>query len=294
MATTSMEVRKASMACRSYRADVAAVRILGIDFTSAPRRAKPITVAHGHLRGSVLKIDAIENIETFTAFEDVLRRRGPWIGGFDFPFGLPREAVEGLGWPTNWRKLTQHCFNLGKPEFKRQLDRYRESRDYGNRYATRRGDKVSHAHPAVKLVNPPVGLMFFEGAPRLAAAKLTIPCLSAGDPARVALEAYPGFLVRSGLGIKDSYKNDQRGKQTTAHEETRQRIVRALKAGAPHGIHAHLNPKFEHQVVADGSGDQLDAVICAIQASWGQTQGAPRYGLPPNVDPVEGWIVTAR
>jgi hypothetical protein len=273
---------------------VAAVRILGIDFTSAPRRAKPIVVAEGLILRNEVQITGLEKLESFEAFETLLRSAGPWIGGFDFPFGLPREAVEGLGWPTNWRKLTQHCVALGKPEFKRQLDRYRESRDYGNRYATRRGDKVSHAHPAVKLVNPPVGLMFFEGAPRLAAANLTIPCLSAGDPSRVALEAYPGFLVRNGLGIKDSYKNDQRKKQTTEHKATRQRIVRALKAGAPYGIHAQLNSKIEHQVIADGSGDHLDAVICAIQASWGQMQGAPRYGLPPNVDPLEGWIVTAR
>ena len=39
------------------------------------------------------------------------------------------------------------------------------------------------------------------------------------------------------------------------------------------------------------SGDTLDAVLCLLQAAWARTQ--PRWGLPPDVDPLEGWIVSA-
>jgi len=270
------------------------VKILGVDFTSAPRRAKPITVAVGLLSNSGLKIQEIESLESFNEFESFLRRPGPWIGGFDFPFGLPREAVEALKWPTAWSDMTRHCAALGKPEFKRLLDAYRETRLPGNRYATRRGDAASGAHPAVKLVNPPVGLMFFEGAPRLAAAGLTVPCLSAGDPDRVALEAYPGLLIRKHLGIAAPYKNDSRVKQTAAHEAVRKQVVRALKAGKPHGIGLRLAEPVEQRMLGDPSGDSLDAAVCALQASWGLQCGAPRYGLPEGVDSIEGWIVTAR
>ncbi|HEX7384671.1 MAG TPA: DUF429 domain-containing protein, partial [Burkholderiaceae bacterium] len=66
------------------------MRVLGVDFTSAPRRAKPITVAHGELRAGTLRLARLEGLESFEAFEAFLRRPGPWIGGFDFPFGLPR------------------------------------------------------------------------------------------------------------------------------------------------------------------------------------------------------------
>jgi hypothetical protein len=270
------------------------VKVLGVDFTSAPRRAKPITVAHGFFDKNLLHIEKIEELENFRDFEALLRRPGPWIGGFDFPFGLPREAVEALKWPTAWSAMTRHCSGLGKPEFKKLLDRYRESRVPGKRYATRRGDAVSGAHPAVKLVNPPVGLMFFEGAPRLAAAGLTVPCLCDGDPARIALEAYPGLLVRKHLGIRVPYKNDSRGKQTVAHRAVRRKIGRAIKSGEPHGIEVKLADAIERRMVDDPSGDSLDAVICALQASCGQQYGSPRYGLPPDVDPIEGWIVTAR
>jgi acyl-CoA synthetase (AMP-forming)/AMP-acid ligase II len=41
----------------------------------------------------------------------------------------------------------------------------------------------------------------------------------------------------------------------------------------------------------DASGDRLDAVLCLVQAAWATAQ--PGYGMPGDVDPVEGWIVTA-
>jgi hypothetical protein len=48
--------------------------------------------------------------------------------------------------------------------------------------------------------------------------------------------------------------------------------------------------------VADASGDTLDAVLCMVQAAWAaqrHAQGDALYGLPPDLDPLEGWIVTA-
>ena len=43
------------------------------------------------LAGGILEIGEAQRLESFTAFEDFLARPGPWIGGFDFPFSLPRE-----------------------------------------------------------------------------------------------------------------------------------------------------------------------------------------------------------
>jgi hypothetical protein len=44
-------------------------------------------------------------------------------------------------------------------------------------------------------------------------------------------------------------------------------------------------------LVADASGDRLDAVLCMMQAAWASTQ--PGHGVPPGVDPLEGWITSA-
>ena len=46
-------------------------------------------------------------------------------------------------------------------------------------------------------------------------------------------------------------------------------------------------------VVDDASGDSLDAVLCLLQAAWACRQGTPWYGLPQDMDGLEGWIITA-
>ena len=110
-----------------------------------------------------------------------------------------------------------------------------------------------------------------------------------GDRSRVALEAYPGLLIRKQLGIRDSYKSDTRSEQTPARRRVRRKVVSALKAGKPLGI--RLEFEDETALIADGSGDLLDAAICAVQAAWASQQ--PDYGIPADAPPGEGWIVTA-
>ena len=143
----------------------------------------------------------------------------------------------------------------------------------------------------MKLVNPPVALMFHEGAPRVLAAGVQVPALAEGDPRRVALEAYPGLLVRKQLGIRESYKSDTRREHTRARRAARRRVMEALKAGKPLGVTLRLGKALEKLVVAEGAADLLDALICAVQAAWAATR--PAYGIPASAPAGEGWIVSA-
>jgi hypothetical protein len=45
-------------------------------------------------------------------------------------------------------------------------------------------------------------------------------------------------------------------------------------------------------LLADGSGDRLDAVLCMVQAAWAHLRHEDKHGLP-DFDPLEGWIVSA-
>lgn len=269
------------------------MRIYGVDFTCAPRRAKPITVASGILKKKVLGLEAIEKLETFAAFERFLARPGPWVGGFDFPFSLPRELVRDLGWPRDWPALVAHCAAMDRPAFRASLDRYRASRPAGAKYVHRATDTPAGCSSPMKLVNPPVALMFHEGARRLAASDVHLPALRDRRSSKVALEAYPGLLVRKQLGIRASYKSDTRREQTAARDLVRRKIFRALRVGQPSGIGLELPRRLEKEIIADGSGDLLDAAICAVQAAWGWTRRQSNYGLPVDAPPNEGWIVTA-
>jgi hypothetical protein len=196
--------------------------------------------------------------------------------------------VRDLGWPPQWAELVRFCSTLNRIELRAALDAYRNARPAGSKYAHRATDLPAGSSSPMKLVNPPVALMFHEGARRLLAAGVSLPALQETGASRVALEAYPGLLVRKQLGIRDSYKSDTRREQTPARKAVRQRIVRSLKAGEPLGISV-LAP--EKPLVEDGSGDLLDAVVCAVQAAW--AAGRPRYGLPEEAPSGEGWIVSA-
>ena len=265
------------------------MRIYGVDFTCAPRAAKPITAACGVMRKNVLELERIERLETFAQFEALLARPGPWVGGFDLPFSLPLELTRDLGWPASWPALVAHCASFDRPAFRQALDAYRNTRQPGNRYAHRATDLPAGSSSPMKLVNPPVALMFHEGARRLLASGAHVPALHDGDRDRVALEAYPGLLIRKQLGIRDSYKSDTRSEQTPARKRVRRKVVSALKTGKPLGI--RLDFKDEAALIADGSGDLLDAAICAVQAAWASQR--QNYGIPADAPAGEGWIITA-
>ncbi len=145
----------------------------------------------------------------------------------------------------------------------------------------------------MKWVNPPVAWMMHAGVPRLIAAGVHFPGLHDGDPQRVALEAYPGLLARE-LIARQSYKSDDSAKRTPDRLIARMDILAALETGRTRlGLRLKLSHAQRDTLVADATGDSLDAVLCLVQAAWAHREGPPRWGLPENIDPLEGWIVTA-
>ena len=275
--------------------------LLGCDFTSAPSKRKPVTLAVGRSdRGRVL-LDRIETFETLDAWQARLATPSgeAWVGGFDLPFGLPRALVETLGWPTGWRDCMAHFTSLPREQIRDTFAAFCDARPVGGKFAHRATDGPAGSSPSMKWVNPPVAFMLHAGVPRLIAAGISLPGLHGGDPQRVALEAYPGLLARSVLG-GTSYKSDDRAKQTPGRLIARKSLIHAMESGeAPLLRGAGLRLKLSHAqrdaLADDASGDVLDAVLCLLQAAWAlqqHTAGHPCYGLPP-FDPLEGWIVSA-
>lgn len=107
----------------------------------------------------------------------------------------------------------------------------------------------------------------------------------------MGLEAYPGLLARELIGRR-SYKSDERGRQTPERLIARKDLVDALEQGRSRlGLRLKLSHAQRDALVDDASGDSLDAVLCLMQAAWASAR--PGYGLPPTLDPLEGWIVSA-
>jgi len=262
----------------------------GIDFTSAPSKRKAITIATGVPDGDVLRLSGLLALHDFAAYADWLRRPGPWLGAFDYPFALPRELVEQLGWPTAWEPLVRHVASLSRTELRETFRAFCAARPVGNKFAHRATDLPAGSSSPMKWVNPPVAYMLHAGVPLLLDAGVTVYTLHPGDPQRVALEGYPGLLARA--ITRASYKTDERAKQTPERRAARALIVAALERGE-HRFGIRLDAGAHRQaLVDDASGDLLDAVLCAVMAAWAWQRRDTGYGLP-EVDPLEGWIVGA-
>jgi len=265
--------------------------VFGIDFTSAPRRAKPIRVAAGLRHGAVMRLDRLTALDSLDAFSTWLAQPGPWVAGLDLPFGLPRELVETLGWPTDYAALMAHYAGLDRAEIRARFAAFCDARPAGAKFAHRACDGPAGASPSMKWVNPPVAWMLHAGVPRLIAAGVHLPGLLAGDDSRVALEAYPGLLARELIGRR-SYKSDTKAMQTPERLIARKDIVEALEQGRTRlGLRLKLSHAQRDELVADASGDSLDAVLAMLQAGWAAQR--PAYGWPAGVDPLEGWIASA-
>jgi Protein of unknown function (DUF429) len=265
------------------------LQLLGIDFTSAPSRRKPITVARGTLVGQRLAVQRIDRLNDHAAFEALLREPGPWLGGFDFPFGLPREFVDSLALGSDAESvmsaLQKRC--AGRMALRALVDSWGNGRPAGQRLIHRRTDRAA----AVSSTSPlqtryvPVGFMYYEGMSRLLASGAHLPSLREGDAGRVALEAYPGRLAFELIGRR-SYKNGDDDERLIARKD----VLHALALGPPRlGLRVALRAAQHDEILADAQGDLIDALLCLVQAAWASTR--PDWGMPRDVDPVEGWIV---
>ena len=270
---------------------VSPLAIAGIDFTSRPTAKKPITVALGRCEHGVARLERIECHPTFESFAAWLHTPGPWLGVFDLPFGLPRELVATLGWPTEWLPLLRHYAALSREQIRDTFAAFCDARPVGAKFAHRATDGPAGSSPSMKWVNPPVAYMLHAGVPLLVDAGLHLPGLHVGDETRVALEGYPGLLARELLGAR-SYKSDTKAKQTPDRLIARKDLLDALEQGRSRlGVRLRLTHAQRDALVADASGDKLDAVLCLLQAAWASAR--PGFGLPAEIDPLEGWIVTA-
>lgn len=266
--------------------------LVGCDFSSTPTKSKPIVLAFGSLRGDAVVLQRLERVQSLAAFGDWLKAPGDWVGGFDFPFGLPRELVEHLGWPLTWRECIAHYASLTRAQIRETFAAFCDARPVGGKFAHRAFDKRAGSSPSMKWVNPPVAYMLHAALPLLIDAGVHMPGLHDGDKRRVALEAYPGLLARE-LIERRSYKSDEKAKHTTERLIARKDLLTRLENGQTRlALRLKLTHAQRDALVHDASGDSLDAVLCLVQAAWAAREGPPSWGLPADLDPLEGWIVS--
>ena len=259
-------------------------------------------VARGHAEdAATIRLDGFELFASLDDWADWLASQPHWVGGFDLPFGLPRELVEQLGWPLQWRLLIAHYASLERAQIRLAFSAFCAARPVGGKFAHRATDGPAGSSPSMKWVNPPVAFMLHAGVPRLLRAGAALPGLHAPEgasSARVALEAYPGLLARELIGRR-SYKSDTVAAQSVSRAQARRDLLDALAAGSARlGLRLAFDDaqRALPQATPRGRRDGVDAALCLLQAGWGAARrDSPGhgFGLPPAIDPLEGWILTA-
>ena len=278
------------------------ITLAGCDFSSRPSAKKNIVLALGAASDGRVVLSKLERYARFEDWTQWLNTPADWVCGFDLPFGLPRELVQTLGWPTDWLACMQHYAALSREDIRAQFAAFCDARPPGAKFAHRATDRPAGSSPSMKWVNPPVAYMLHAGVPALIEAGIHLPGLWEGAPhnrnaqglaRRVGLEAYPGLLAREILSAR-SYKSDERAKQTPERLIARKDLITALEHGQTRlGLRLKLTHAQRDHLIDDATGDALDAVLCLMQAAWAARQGPPSYGLPATLDPLEGWIVSA-
>jgi hypothetical protein len=268
------------------------VRIYGLDFTSAPGRRKPLIVLCCTLQGDSLRVEDSDTLTDFGGFEDFLQREGPWVCGMDFPFGQPGSLVASLGWPEGWEGYIREVGRLPKEEFEGKIRADMATRPAGNKWRFRLADRRSGSSSAMMLFRVPVGKMFYQGAPRLLASGVRVePCRRNGD-SRVAVEAYPAVVARRFLG-RTAYKRDA-VPDTPERRSAREKLLAGLSSATlreAYGFAVEMEDPWREEFAGDPSADSLDSLLCAVQAAWAYRERDEDYGVPPECDPNEGWIV---
>ena len=239
--------------------------LLGCDFSSSPNSRKQCVLALGTLSGQRVLLSHLQYFSSHEALLTGLRAAPGWTGGFDLPFGLPRELVSAMGWPLDWLGCVQHFCALERSEIRARFKAFCDARPAGAKFAHRATDGPAGSSPSMKWVNPPVSFMLHAGMPLL-------------------------------LGRR-SYKSDETVRQTPERLIARKDLLTALEQGRHRlGLALKLSHAQHDALVEDASGDSVDAVLCLLQAAWAwqcAQAGDERYGLPADMDPLEGWIVGA-
>lgn len=270
------------------------MRLIGVDMTSTPGPRSPITAASGGLVGDRIQVDSVVELTSWADYEALLADPGPWVAAIDHPFGLPAATVAALTWPKEWDAyMARVDAHPNRAAFRDALVAHRRRRPAGDKYQFREQDRRVGAASPVNTQNPPVALMFYEGARRLAAADVDIrPCRTRPGSDRVVVEGYPRLVARA-LVEDRPYKG---GPPVDGHvtARTRAALLDALDSDAcreEYGVTLAVDPKDRGRIEHDWSGDLIDAVLCLAQAAWAHSRRDDGYGVPATADPDDGWIV---
>ncbi len=253
------------------------MRIVGVDFTAAPSKRKPIVLASGALEGSRVTRVHLATLEKSLAFEYFLQERGFLRIGIDAPLSMPLEFLSSLGL-ASWEEGIEWVAKSDKKTYSAAIRQYANAHPAGQKEPKRACDRLHMAASPLKLFNPGVGWMHYALAYRLCLLKGHVLPFSTDTGTGAIVEVYPSVFAKKRIG-NASYKNDP--------AEDPDRVTRrGILVNALHEF-LEITPEIEARAIADSQGDVLDALIALAQTAFSLDEVATQ----PSAQ--EGWIYGA-
>lgn len=274
----------------SIRDSMSSARIVGVDFSAAADAGRKTWIAEGAIdaggalvvvslvRASELPGGAVERDGALAALVAWIAELGDAVVGMDFPFGLSRELVEEVDYPSFLREFGS---------------RFATSADFRARCTERAGGRELKRAADVSARTPmsPYNLRLhrqtFHGirdvvAPLVCsgAARAAPMCGDGAWAGPTLIEICPASTLKRD-GLYGPYKGP--GEE---HLARRRAIVRALEIA---GRVKKLSRSMRSRVLDDAGGDALDSVIAAEASAraWRDGLRAPGRGREAMV---EGWV----
>jgi hypothetical protein len=220
------------------------MRVYGLDFTSSPKKGKPLTLAICTLDGSSLCVEDLCELgdkvtPPFADYGAWVKGEGrwkgehTWVAGIDFPFGMPLAAVCRFGWgkdsaETSWEGYVRQLYKQHDSFSKfvtaiEEWDYPNEVSEAGNRIKVqfkRLTDQVAHAQSPMKVSdNPYPGAMFYQGCRALLESGINVPPLrNSRCHDKIVVEAYPRLVVQRFLPAQPAFAELVASKKAVAEE----------------------------------------------------------------------------
>lgn len=270
--------------------------VIGVDFSGARDAGRRIWISEGSIearnRFRLTQCQpaferfgcAADRDEALPALVAWLERQNDAVVGCDFPFALPRSAIDDASWREFAGSFRQRYATAD--EF-RSFMRDRHARAE-RREPKRRTDLPEHAATPWNPWNIRLYRQTHAGIGSLLAPLLgrvaIVPFDRPGDGRPVLVETCPASSLKQ-LGL---YRRHGGYKGAGADcRRKRERIVDALE---DMGLIA-LSPALRTRIVADRGGDALDSAIAALGAIAALPEIARGIGYD---EPIEGWVYYVR
>ena len=235
--------------------------IAGLDFTSNPTNSKKNTIITSQVIDNKIVVKKLLLFCDFKSLIEFFAKSSPIFCGCDFPFNFPLDYQKEFNL-KNFNDTKKLVGKFNRNEFKNSLRKMQKHRDYGFKYSYRSTDKDNFASSPVNVINPPTGLMLYEGLKMFSSLDCCVyPFEKMNMKKNNFFETYPKIFLKLN-NLTEKYKNEKYNLSNQLN--VRKKYISFIKKIILKKMQLEISipSHIERQCILDFRGDVLDALIC--------------------------------